>query len=275
METVDGTAQYRAALLVRVKWRTILAHAVMQSLAAQTMRLVSDVTAPVAAGSKRLSARLWRSARAGGSLRERMARVSVRQAAMGTGAAVLIVTAGLAGAAAWQMFGDAPPSASAPGNAVGEALQAGPVKIVDASPRGASCEEQVWPYIEQRCLRRAAAPPPVASLATPPAPAAPPVAASSPPTTAAPPAPIAAEPPPTAQSEAPAPIVAEAPAEPEPLQARDGGQGAEQAVMLAGAVAGAAAIHVANPDRRAERRRSVRRHARRSGFRLPILGLRF
>jgi hypothetical protein len=29
------------------------------------------------------------------------------------------------------------------------------VRILDAKPRGASCDEQVWPYFEHHCLRRA------------------------------------------------------------------------------------------------------------------------
>jgi hypothetical protein len=36
------------------------------------------------------------------------------------------------------------------------AVPAAPVKIVGATPRSDNCAEQVWPYIEQRCLRRAA-----------------------------------------------------------------------------------------------------------------------
>jgi hypothetical protein len=30
------------------------------------------------------------------------------------------------------------------------------IKFIGAKPRGASCEDQVWPYIERHCLRRAA-----------------------------------------------------------------------------------------------------------------------
>ena len=38
-------------------------------------------------------------------------------------------------------------------------LPAAPVKIVGAAPRSDNCAEQVWPYIEHRCLTRAADPP--------------------------------------------------------------------------------------------------------------------
>ena len=34
-------------------------------------------------------------------------------------------------------------------------IPAGPVRIVGATPRSDDCREQVWPYIEQRCLARA------------------------------------------------------------------------------------------------------------------------
>ena len=34
-------------------------------------------------------------------------------------------------------------------------VPAGPVRIVGATPRSDDCREQVWPYIEQRCLARA------------------------------------------------------------------------------------------------------------------------
>jgi hypothetical protein len=57
---------------------------------------------------------------------------------------------------------DAPADATAP--------LAGPVKIIGAAPRSENCAEQVWPYIEQRCLTRAADKPkasPVASDAAP------------------------------------------------------------------------------------------------------------
>jgi hypothetical protein len=37
-----------------------------------------------------------------------------------------------------------------------EALPAVPVRIVGAAPRSDNCAEQVWPYIEYRCLTRAA-----------------------------------------------------------------------------------------------------------------------
>jgi hypothetical protein len=30
------------------------------------------------------------------------------------------------------------------------------IKFIGATPRGVSCEDQVWPYIERHCLRRAA-----------------------------------------------------------------------------------------------------------------------
>jgi hypothetical protein len=43
---------------------------------------------------------------------------------------------------------------AAPGGA--PAVPAVPVKIVGAVPRSDNCAEQVWPYIEQRCLTRAA-----------------------------------------------------------------------------------------------------------------------
>jgi hypothetical protein len=36
------------------------------------------------------------------------------------------------------------------------AVPAAPVRIVGAAPRSDNCAEQVWPYIEQRCLTRAA-----------------------------------------------------------------------------------------------------------------------
>lgn len=57
---------------------------------------------------------------------------------------------------------DAPADATAP--------LAGPVKIIGAAPRSENCAEQVWPYIEQRCLTRAADKPkasPVASEGAP------------------------------------------------------------------------------------------------------------
>src|SRR5215510_6799550 len=38
----------------------------------------------------------------------------------------------------------------------GETATFAPVKIVGAAPRSDNCAEQVWPYIEQRCLTRAA-----------------------------------------------------------------------------------------------------------------------
>lgn len=38
----------------------------------------------------------------------------------------------------------------------GETAPLAPVKIVGAAPRSDNCAEQVWPYIEQRCLTRAA-----------------------------------------------------------------------------------------------------------------------
>jgi hypothetical protein len=37
-----------------------------------------------------------------------------------------------------------------------EAVPAAPVRIVGAAPRSDNCAEQVWPYIEHRCLTRAA-----------------------------------------------------------------------------------------------------------------------
>jgi hypothetical protein len=42
-----------------------------------------------------------------------------------------------------------------------ERSAAAPVKIVGATPRSESCDGQVWPYIEGRCLVRAAALPQV------------------------------------------------------------------------------------------------------------------
>jgi hypothetical protein len=49
---------------------------------------------------------------------------------------------------------DAPADATAP--------LAGPVKIIGAAPRSENCAEQVWPYIEQRCLTVAIARAPAA-----------------------------------------------------------------------------------------------------------------
>jgi hypothetical protein len=40
-----------------------------------------------------------------------------------------------------------------------ERVAASPVKIIGAKPRGETCDTQVWPYIEGRCLVRAAAAP--------------------------------------------------------------------------------------------------------------------
>jgi hypothetical protein len=48
------------------------------------------------------------------------------------------------------------PAVDAPADATGPL--AGPVKIIGAAPRSENCAEQVWPYIEQRCLTRVAAP---------------------------------------------------------------------------------------------------------------------
>jgi len=47
------------------------------------------------------------------------------------------------------------------------AVPAGPVRIVGASPRGDNCSEQVWPYIERRCLTRAHRPQRQAQAAAP------------------------------------------------------------------------------------------------------------
>jgi len=47
-----------------------------------------------------------------------------------------------------------------------ERVAAPPVKIIGATPRNEACEAQVWPYIEGRCLARAA-PPATALAATP------------------------------------------------------------------------------------------------------------
>src|SRR5262245_40133391 len=47
------------------------------------------------------------------------------------------------------------------------AVPAGPVRIVGASPRGDNCSEQVWPYIERRCLTRADRPQRQAHAAAP------------------------------------------------------------------------------------------------------------
>jgi hypothetical protein len=39
-----------------------------------------------------------------------------------------------------------------------EPVPTGPVRMLDGAPRSEQCEEQTWPYIDRRCLRRAAEP---------------------------------------------------------------------------------------------------------------------
>jgi hypothetical protein len=39
-----------------------------------------------------------------------------------------------------------------------EPVPAGPVRMLDGKPRSEHCEEQTWPYIDRRCLTRAAEP---------------------------------------------------------------------------------------------------------------------
>ena len=49
----------------------------------------------------------------------------------------------------------------------GTAGPAGPVRIVGATPRSDDCREQVWPYIEQRCLTRVERPTAKVEVAAP------------------------------------------------------------------------------------------------------------
>jgi hypothetical protein len=53
----------------------------------------------------------------------------------------------------------ATPPAPAASAAPVERMSGAPVKIIGATPRSEDCEGQVWPYIEGRCLVRAAAKP--------------------------------------------------------------------------------------------------------------------
>jgi len=73
------------------------------------------------------------------------------------GAALLAVIAGGALAWAWPQARSAARQES--GTQLDPPALASPVKIIGAAPRSSDCAEQVWPYIEHRCLSRAAANP--------------------------------------------------------------------------------------------------------------------
>jgi hypothetical protein len=69
---------------------------------------------------------------------------------------------GMALAPAPPLQSPALPSSAAPV----ERRAAAPVKIIGATPRSEACQAQVWPYIEGRCLVRAAATPATTSAET-------------------------------------------------------------------------------------------------------------
>lgn len=71
--------------------------------------------------------------------------------------AATITLLGVVMAAALHVVADRHPAANSPQTAAVEstAVAPTPVKIIGAAPRGESCADQVWPYIEPRCLTRA------------------------------------------------------------------------------------------------------------------------
>ena len=79
---------------------------------------------------------------------------------------LLVITAA---AATWPRSPRPGAAAAKPEDAVtgAAAVRAGPVRIVGATPRSDNCGEQVWPYIETRCLTRADRPQPQAEAVAP------------------------------------------------------------------------------------------------------------
>ena len=64
-----------------------------------------------------------------------------------------------------------------------EPIEPAAVKMLDGKPRSELCEEQTWPYIDRRCLTRAASNPqtaPASNVKTEPAPGSPPPSAAAP-----------------------------------------------------------------------------------------------
>jgi hypothetical protein len=242
----------------------------LRSGGAQTLRLTADLAAPLVVGTRRLRGRI------GGRLGPGLTRAWSwsRDGAGRAGRVLPLILLGLGlgvGTGVMLLYLNATPPVQANAPAATEPLRAGPVKIVDAAPRGGNCEEQVWPYIEQRCLKRA----PTAAAVEPPAPqaapAAPDLAADAP----------AASIPPAAATEtvalAPAPPDEDVDANGVPMQrlaslpqTSDNGTAA-----LAGAAAGVATWQLV--ERRAERRRSGRRggYSRRQAMPFGAFGFRF
>jgi hypothetical protein len=125
-----------------------------------------------------------------------------------------------------QPTGDAPATATASPGA--------PVKIVGAAPRSDNCAEQVWPYIERRCLTRPGDNPKTMSAVQGAAPSAPPARGGERATTSAAPADQVAAPQSTAAHDAAKPRVATAYLSP-PRQ-RVGNVGADGLLVPRGAM---------------------------------------
>src|SRR5215510_14915961 len=88
-------------------------------------------------------------------LRARLGSMSLANRRIGATATLLAVTASAALAFSLPPQNGkkpSPPVASAAANVESSTT---PVKIVGAAPRSENCAEQVWPYIERRCLTRA------------------------------------------------------------------------------------------------------------------------
>jgi hypothetical protein len=243
----------------------------------QTLRLAADLAAPLVLGLRRLGRGVRRRLNTG------LARSWSRDAARNAGRVLplILLGLGLGVGTGVLLYRNGPPVAVRNQPAAAEPLPAGPVKIVDAAPRSASCEDQVWPYIEQRCLKRA--PAAALSVASAPEVPAPPAAVAAPPQT--PPAPDADASAASAGTTPPVsvaadPAAAEVDANGAPMQrlatAAPAMDGEAAALAGAGAAAGLAAWQLA--ERRAEpRRRSARRagYSRRPAMSFRVFGLRF
>jgi hypothetical protein len=241
---------------------------VLRSASEQTQRLLADLGAPAMAWMRGLVAigRAWRLHRPA-------------PATLAAGAALGLLVLGVIAVLAYLRSTDTrtsldaqdPPTALRP---------LGPVKIIDATPRGAHCEEQVWPYIEQRCLRRA--PSDTVRADAP---------ASAPPSApAAAPSAVAEARDPAPRPQAPVETTGAASSDSQPALAPDqvpvdangvaprprGALAGAEAAMVGAATAGLAAWPLAEPSRRAEpRRRPVRRFGRSRGDPFRLFGLRF
>jgi hypothetical protein len=125
------------------------ARRVLHCAGVQTQRLLIDLATPAVA---------WWRRPAAAHEPQQTSHISAwsRSAALAVILCVAVATLPAAWLILWSSDHRLAAGERGPGNASSTQPPAA-VRILDAKPRGASCEEQVWPYFEHHCLRRAPA----------------------------------------------------------------------------------------------------------------------